>query len=217
MGCLVVSEGGILVKGAPPYELPDQIEPQFVAALFSKEPGEEGFIGEIALSIPKKEKERLRKGCKWLGGDLWHMYCQHASRWAGLVNGDNKWHLSDFVVAYEAEIARGPSDGIWAQKVMITTSNVRFAETPRGLFSFPEFSWHYGQNIVDYIGAFQSTEAKRLDEVKRHISSELVYKKLSAVDPHGNVITQKFAGLESIAPKDWRLPKGYKFLDVDED
>ncbi len=213
MGSLTLDkEGEITISGPPPYGLPEEIDDEFVEALFAKDPGEPGFIGELALNIPKDEKMRLRRACKELRGSSWTLYCQHASRWAGLVNPDNVWHMEDFVTVYEAEISRSASEGVWAHRVIITTANIRFVETPRGLFTFPEFQWHYGQNIVEYIAAFQAEEMTRLEEVKEHISSELLYRNLTVVDPRGNVVTQRFAGLASKDSKDWRLPKGYSFM-----
>lgn len=211
------SEGGIVTEGPPPYTLPDEIDDKFVASLFSKQPGESGFIGELSLSFDEKEKVRLRRACKHLEGDSWRTYCQHASRWAGLVNPDNKWHLEDFVPVYTAEISRGASDGVWAHRVIVTTTNIRFVQTARGLFTFPEFQWHYGQNIVEYISAFQAKEKDRLDEIRKHISAELEHRMLTVVDPHGNVVNQRFAGLSSKRPCEWRLPRGFSFLAEAED
>lgn len=212
MGTFVIHEGRVVTYGTPPYVLPEEITEAFIRTLFSKEAGEDGFVGELAPLFNSDDKRRLRVTCKDIGGEIWRMYASHAARWASLINKDNRWHLEDFDIVFAS-----PIGSWWADDVIITAQNVRFVTTPRGMFSFPEFQWQYGQNIMEHITEYQEKEVKRLDEVVSHITSELTCAELVVADREGNILVKKFTGLESQPHSEWAMPQGFTFISEAEE
>jgi len=212
MGQLDLAEGAITIAGAPPYELPSNLSKEFIDALLGSQPGEETFIGELAKHFSDQDKLHLRRSSESIGGDTYQAFCMAAGKWAAIVNQDNKWHMEDFDPIYEAEI-----NSSWAYNVVLTSANIRFVRTPRGLFTFPEFLYVFGMDIVAHIEDRQRQVQSDLEEVKKHITSDMLRKRLIVTDPRGNVVTREFSVLESLSPQEWRLPPGFVFLDIEED
>lgn len=210
MGTIKWQAGTVELDGPPPYRLPRKITKQLAVALLDTEPGDEHFIGELASYLIRRDKLRFRHACRDdLGKDVWLLYCKQSLKWAALINPDNKWHLEDFKPVYTAHIGSW-----WAHDVIITSVNVRFVTTPRGIFSFPEFELQYGKDIVQHIQDYKSIRADELDDITKHITADLIAKDLSVVDPEGRVLTQEFTGLRSQDPLKWILPDGYVCLGI---
>lgn len=213
MGKIVKSEPGqVGIEGAPPYLLPDELSHDFISALLINGPGEDNFVGEIARHFTKDDKLRLRQTAKELGGETWRQYCREAAKWAPLINVDNEWHLDDFTIVYEAEI------GSWyADKVIVANSNIRFVQSVRGLYTFPEFHWIYSQNIVEHLDEYQNKQRDHISDVKEHITATMVKKRFLVSDTaqDGAIVKETFAGLDSIPPEEWLLPPGKVFISVD--
>lgn len=212
MGLICVDGDTLTVQGAPPYTFKDGLTPGFLECLLAAEPGEEGFIGELAKSFTPQQKLDILLTVKSLGGAILDEFMGAAGKWAAVNNDDNQWHLEDFRFIYEAELNTS-----WAYNVLISTANIRFVRTPRGVLTFPEFQYIYGINLVDHIDDHIERLKHNLADVKRHITSELLLQRMSVIDPLGNVVTSSFPVLESIPPKEWVLPEGYTFLHLEED
>ncbi len=206
MGQLSVENGEIRVSGAPPYTLPDY-EPDFLSALFTSEPGEEGFIGDVMRHFSPQEKLDVKLAAKRHGGDVYRDFCRAAGKWVAVVNPDNKWHLEDFVPLYEAEV-----NTAWAHNVIITDANIRFITTPSGLVTFPEFQYVYGMNLLEHLDSHVAQLASRFTNIKRHITAELVRKTLLVTDRRGNIVTKVFPVLSSLPAEQWALPSGYSLV-----
>lgn len=212
MGEIILRDGALVQQGAPLYELPQEVTRELVAALFSAQPGDEAFIAEICPQFTEGSKLRLRRACEQFGGEYWAVYVRHAARWASLVNADNKWHIQDFTPIFEAEV-----NSWWAHTIIITTSNVRFVQTPRGLFTFPEFAYSYGVNIVEHLNRYREARAAELEQLVKHITSPIVKKRVTLADDSGNLRSHEVIVLESQAPDEWRLPANTRLMSVDGD
>lgn len=211
MGQIGIRGVEIHIEGSPPYLLPENMNKEFIDALLAAEPGDEAFIGEVAKHLSAQDKLLLKSRAKNCGDDTWKSFCIAASKWAAILNQDNRWHLEDFEPVYEAEI-----NSSWAHNVILTTTNIRFVRTARGIFTFPEFLHVYGMNIVEHISQWQERTHESLEEVKKHITSEMERRQLSVVDAQGNIVRKEFVGLVSMPPERWRLPDGYTFLSIEE-
>jgi hypothetical protein len=198
------------VEGAPPYKLPDELTDEFVVALMSTKYKDENWVAELAIHLPKSEKTRLYRTChSKLSKDTWIVYSHNAKNWASILNEDNKWHLEDFKIVYRAKI-----DSWWVHEIVISSYNNRFAVTSLGVLTFPEFEIRYGMDIVKHLLTFKSVKIDEIDNIIQHITSDLVTKNLTVVDPDGNVCTKEFIGVVSQPPSEWVLPKGHVFLST---
>lgn len=210
MGKVMLRESGLKLDGTPPYNLPDHLDQDFLERLLSSPPGDELFIGELAQHFTPYDKERLRAVCRSIGGALYRRYAREASCWAAVLNPDNQWHPEDFTLVYEAEV-----NTAWAYRVLITTSNIRFVRTPRGLFSFPEFNYNYGIDIVTHLRNWQKKVEDHLNDVARHISADLIKRKLTVSTPEGEIARIEYPVLATLPRNQWRVPDGYTVLDCD--
>jgi len=208
---LVTADREIIVRGTPPFRLPDIVAPDFAIALLATEPGDKYFVAEVARCFTPSDKKRLRKECKRIGGSVWDLYRSKATKWSSLINNDNRWHIEDFDVIYRVEIG---SDH--AKEIIVTSANVRFVSNGERLLTFPEFELTYGINVSHYLEEFRHSINETIDECQRHITSDVIQKNMSVIDPNGHVQTKGFIVLESQDEKDWRLPNGYTLLSPDE-
>ncbi len=174
------------------------------------EPGDPGFIGELARELSGIEKARLRLACKEMGGPRVAWWAKMAFRWAPIVNPDNKWHLEDFRFIYRAEVNIG-----WAREVMIADNNFRFVMTARGLFSLPEFEWTYRQSLLGHLQEMQARRTAELEAVCRHLEATLVSVAVVLVDKHGKRLQQKLRVLSCQTPDDWQIPEGMRLVAVE--
>lgn len=212
MGKIFVTEDKeLVIRGTPPFALPETITPDFAIALLATDPGDKYFVAEVARCFTPSDKRRLRKECKAIGGSVWDLYRSRAIKWSALINNDNKWHLEDFDVIYRTHIG---SDRI--KEILITSANVRFVSDGDRLMTFPEFEWIYGLNVSHYLEEFRYNINNTIDECQRHITADVVRKNMSVVDPKGRVQTKAFIVLESQEEREWQLPNGYTFLSPDE-
>ncbi len=214
MGHLIL-KGKVLERtGNPPFLLPaDELPFELLAHLAMSQPGDEIFIGDLAQGWDLADKKRLQaayQAGRSRSESVWRAYCAHVLKWASILNGDNRWKLTDFEVVYEAQI-----DSCYCHRVIVTNANVRFAEAPRGLLTFAEFDWHYGINIVNHLEAYKSQRVAEIDEVLRHIQAQLTCREVPVITLEGSVGQTKVTVLESMERDLWRLPQGYKLLDGD--
>jgi hypothetical protein len=210
-GDILETPTGFAVTGSPPYRLPVQISAQLLIALFDTEPGDQFFIGELARDIPISEKIRMRRAAERHQGVAYERWAFHAVRWASIVHYDNKWHLEDFTRVYDCVIATG-----WADRIIVTTVDVRLVTTPRGLFSFDEFAWQYGETLDHYLTKQKVEQAMRFDDVLTHAFAPLIKRRVSLMNTADQTVArQTLVGLSSQDPKDWQIPAGFEYLSAE--
>ena len=207
MGQISIRGTELVALGEPPYDLPEEVDSQFLQTFFASQPGDECFIGEVMRHFSEQDKLDLKLTAKRMGGPAWAGFCRAAGKWAAVVNQDNCWHMEDFTPLYEAEI-----NSAWAYNVIITHANIRFVTSDRGLMTFPEFRYQYGMDIIQHLDELQERTVQGFTQIKRHISSELVKRLLLVTDRRGNIVKKTFSVLESLPRTQWALPKGYSFV-----
>jgi len=198
------------LEGHAPYTLPDLISRKLLDYLLSLEPGDEHFIGELLSDVPYEEKLRLRNVCKDdFDSSYWLPYSRHVMSWASVLNRGNQWNLLEFPAIYRANIRSW-----WVDDVIVTSPGLRFATSPRGVFTFPEFEWIYGQNITTHIDSARRSESDRLQDVIKHISSELIKRELRIVDAAAQEVRiETVTGLKSLPLERWVLPEGWTLVE----
>lgn len=199
--------GEIEVTGRTPYYLPETLTTDFVCTLCAYKPGDELFIDDLFRMVPGKEKRRLRDWVVQENGAAFQDWLRLAYSWPAVMNEDNQWHVDDYEPIYEVEVNQG-----WAKRILITDQNGRFILTPQGYQTFIQFRYVYDIDITDYLCQRQERTIEHLDEVRRHIASSLVHKRITAVDPGGRVVALQIAVLESQGCHQWHIPAGYQFL-----
>lgn len=199
--------------GDPPFLLPQVISFELLAQLAASRPGDEIFIGDLALGWSLTDKKRLQaayQDYRDQSEGVWRAYCAHVLKWASVLNGDNQWKLTDFEIVYEAQV-----ESCYCHRVIVTNANVRFVDTPRGLMTFAEFHWHYGVDIVAHLEAYKEQRAAEIDDILRHIQSQLMSREVPVITPEGAVGKAQVTVLESMERDLWRLPDGCRLLDGD--
>jgi hypothetical protein len=213
MGRIVFSDEGLKLLGAPPYKFDEELSPEKAEILLDEPLGSDTFIAEIARQMDPEDKETFLNYCiNQCSETIRRKCCILCARWAPLINKDNIWHLSDFDVIYDADISAW-----WAQRVIVTSTNIRFVETARGLFTFPEFQYIYGISIVDHLLDYSRERQLELMDVIRHIQADLIKRKVIVADSEGKQATREISVLE-VQPMDtWRVPSGLTLLHVEDD
>jgi hypothetical protein len=209
-GEIRLTSNGLAFHGRPPYVFPAAITADLIHALQKLEPGDPGFIGELATELVPSEKRRLLATCKALGQPYHQWWARLAITWAPILNEDNKWHLEDFRFIYRAEINVG-----WAREVMISDHNYRFVQTPRGLFTLPEFEWVYRQSLLGHLQDMQERQHAELAAVRRHLEASLVSVVVVLADRAGKEQKQQLRVLSCQTPDDWQIPAGLRLVSVD--
>lgn len=212
MGQITLKNGKLDLVGVAPYELTeDNLSRELVQAMLDEPLGSETFLGDLARDMEPETKEVFRQFCRLEGGSLWRQCCVMCAKWAPLLNADNKWHLEDFDIIFDAVI-----DAWWAQRVIVTSSNIRFVGTPRGLFTFPEFHHVYGLSILDHLHDYAAARKDEIRSVVDYIQAELVKKEVIIADSEGRQMKSEIAVLENQPQDLWRVPSGYTLLYVEE-
>jgi hypothetical protein len=212
LGKIEFSNNQISVSGHPLYELPEIISPEFIMKWAETGPMDDMFIGELSRFIDKQSKRRLRDtafGLRTSHREAWDAYKSVAMKYAPVTNPDNVWHLEDFTPVYIAEVGHA-----WVDHVILTSVNMRFVRSSRGVFTFPEFAWLYGTDIVGCIKERIDAETNRLTHILETIQSDLIERQASIINAEGKVQTIKLSGPENIPVANWLLPKGSTFLGI---
>lgn len=199
-----IEDGRVIVPMAGPIELPPEITPELLDAVFASVPGDPGHVAQLHEYLNETDKRRFEDACTELGDPYFGQYALAATQWASLQEG-GRWVLRNII--YHAEIMSWLIDA-----VHVDSNGFWYAMTRKQqLVSAVEFEELYGDSIANHLRRFLQHQPVCINQVIEAIESIWVGYKIT-VCRAGSLVTEVRRGPPNIPPKDWTYQSGDEFI-----